>query len=344
MQELIKLIECPVTFEPFKKPMITNVGQTYESDAISEHMQFGRKNDPLTAEPITQIVPNKLVEKLTQKILAIDVLLSQQQKQEIKDLLTCPITKKLFKNPVVTDTGDTYDLSALVKNEKQQYCYPATMEPITFLARNILIISLLDAYQRVTQADSNESKNSKSNADHASTDTHIAPKPSQSSVALASSNSFFPSAPKKSVNKKPLLVYDFRSLVLLGITDTLNVFDRNCQNLDLHLLQSIGMNTQDLKSLINEFNSPKYDATNILQTLYGIMSFYNPSKWHDTSIQQCFIKSIAIRTGVAPILDERCSDLPKNTDVYAKLWLGVMNSMAKQHQHDSANSNKGCSF
>lgn len=61
MQETPELLkECPITQMPMRIPVITNSGNTYEFEAIAEHIsKSGRNLDPLSREPIEYLLLNR---------------------------------------------------------------------------------------------------------------------------------------------------------------------------------------------------------------------------------------------------------------------------------------------
>jgi len=59
----LEFLNCRITLQLMKEPVITNEGHTYENDAIKLHMEKNSKFDPTTRKLITDLYPNRAIKK-----------------------------------------------------------------------------------------------------------------------------------------------------------------------------------------------------------------------------------------------------------------------------------------
>lgn len=60
------LLVCPITLRPFRDPVVTDAGITYERQAVEMWFRIGRARDPVTGAAVSRhVVPNLLARRLT---------------------------------------------------------------------------------------------------------------------------------------------------------------------------------------------------------------------------------------------------------------------------------------
>jgi hypothetical protein len=139
-----ELITCPISQEIFKDPVIADDGITYENKYIWAWLEY-KNTSPITRAKITINVINNVI----MKTLVNDYLTLKNSTcilNYIKKLITCPISQKIFKDPVIADDGITYEKEYILK-WLQYGISPITKKKISVkLIDNISIKSLVNEY------------------------------------------------------------------------------------------------------------------------------------------------------------------------------------------------------
>lgn len=99
--ELSEVFEDPVNNEEARDPVLTPQGSTYERSFAA-----GLTQDPMTRSPLSSadLIPNRLYLNL-----AAYYRLPGLDSSKVPSLLKCPLSGKLFKQPVVAVNGVTYE-------------------------------------------------------------------------------------------------------------------------------------------------------------------------------------------------------------------------------------------
>ena len=107
-------LSCPISLDLFKDPVIVKSGHTYEKEYITQIIRQTGK-DPETREQLTleDITSNYLVNKIVQEFRPNENDFNENTYNNIIELLKCPLSHQLFKNPCVAKTiiykGMTYE-------------------------------------------------------------------------------------------------------------------------------------------------------------------------------------------------------------------------------------------
>ena len=107
-------LSCPISLDLFKDPVIVKSGHTYEREYITQIIRQTGK-DPETREQLTleDITSNYLVNKIVQEFRPNENDFNENTYNNIIELLKCPLSHQLFKNPCVAKTiiykGMTYE-------------------------------------------------------------------------------------------------------------------------------------------------------------------------------------------------------------------------------------------
>ena len=107
-------LSCPISLDLFKDPVIVKSGHTYEREYIIQIIRQTGK-DPETREQLTldDITSNYLVNKIVQEFRPNENDFNENTYNNIIELLKCPLSHQLFKNPCVAKTiiykGMTYE-------------------------------------------------------------------------------------------------------------------------------------------------------------------------------------------------------------------------------------------
>ncbi|EOD40466.1 hypothetical protein EMIHUDRAFT_60320, partial [Emiliania huxleyi CCMP1516] len=64
--ELLEQLQCPLSLDFMKDPVMAASGQTYERAAIEKWLAMGKRTDPMSGQQLehTDLVPNVLVRSL----------------------------------------------------------------------------------------------------------------------------------------------------------------------------------------------------------------------------------------------------------------------------------------
>ncbi len=307
MKEFIEqIVSCPILCTEFTNPTITNCGQTYEGAFLNKYLSSGKNADPLAGEPITTQVPNLLLNSLIE-LLNIDELsneLTIKQENQLYELLMCPLSKKLFQDPVVTNHGQTYERSALKNwmDKENSNCDPISKKPITFLIKNFSISSLVDEYRQVQKI--NRINN---NQIASAIFEEIKERPVRSLTRSEQSFNFF-QLPRSGLSASA--TKDMTVCILNSIFNTLDVFESlhaDENRFDMYLLTTMGATKNQFLSCFENLSEPE----DVLLKFRALMMYQSFKQWHDTSIQQIFLLIISHRI-----------DLPNLTNN----WAGLKNS------------------
>jgi ankyrin repeat protein len=111
-----QILKCPISKKYFLEPVTLNDGNNYEKDEIiflvlaSQKSHFTNIISPITQKELTFDLKNLKVNSAFQQIINDFINLNiidkkSQYKKEITDekieLLKCPLSKKIFKNPII---------------------------------------------------------------------------------------------------------------------------------------------------------------------------------------------------------------------------------------------------
>jgi len=111
----IKLIdcECPIGYEELKVPATTQKGYTYELKNIQKHFDIYSK-EPLSNED-NQDQCCILNDNLAALILAYNRYATKPKllASMISKIYTCPLTKKIMRDPVIAEDGCSYEKEAI---------------------------------------------------------------------------------------------------------------------------------------------------------------------------------------------------------------------------------------
>ena len=120
-------LSCPISLDLFQDPVIVKSGHTYERDYITQAIRQTGK-DPKTREllRLDDITDNYLVNKIVQEFRSHEENFNEDTYNNIIELLKCPLSHQLFKNPYVAKTidnkGMTYEKIYIeeykIKNKK----------------------------------------------------------------------------------------------------------------------------------------------------------------------------------------------------------------------------------
>ena len=78
---------------------------------------------------------------------------------QVSESLKCPITREYFKEPVTTNTGQTYEKKAILEWLKKNKTDPLTRELITNLSPNVILKYISELIQRKKKKKSKNMKN-----------------------------------------------------------------------------------------------------------------------------------------------------------------------------------------
>ncbi len=150
-QKLVDFLQTlaidPITQDIMQDPVITPLGHTYSEDTLKKW--FGPGNDnhicPISKNNLhkTDLIPNHLVSRALRKIRAG---LRQENFEEIKKQLICPLTNLFFIEPCVAADGETYERRAIEAYlDKHENKTPHGIEQDKPLYPNFIIRDLLSA-------------------------------------------------------------------------------------------------------------------------------------------------------------------------------------------------------
>lgn len=120
---------CPISFQPFKQPVITKKGFVYEKAKIQSWI-LKNPSDPLTREillfedlyPFSELKnivsifesrKNEFLKHQKQLVKRAFTIAHQHLFDKDPDLFICPLSKKIIKEAVISSDGMVYDKSAL---------------------------------------------------------------------------------------------------------------------------------------------------------------------------------------------------------------------------------------
>ncbi len=121
-QEILDLLECPVTFETLVSPLITPDGQTFSKSTIEElkrkSLEKGTElKNPISQNPMheSQLRPNKLAEEIVKAcntpFFLANAYPGDWKNDPILKLFLNTTTGNLIENPVVLPNGETDEAS-----------------------------------------------------------------------------------------------------------------------------------------------------------------------------------------------------------------------------------------
>lgn len=142
-----KLFEDPL-LEDISNPLISPRGITYDASSILMWL-LEASTDPVSIESLTpkQLLPNDLVKKI-KKLFNENPI----EFDKLVDLLKCPLTKKIFIDPVVAIDGETYEHVAIEKFIKEnpsfkKYQGKTPLYPNLFIKNLVIQLNLLTQKQ-----------------------------------------------------------------------------------------------------------------------------------------------------------------------------------------------------
>jgi WD40 repeat protein len=126
--------------ELFIDPVVATDGFTYERKSITEWFQK-HNTSPTTGEILSNksLIPNNTLKRAINEMRALKVIVSKS--------FLCPITGELYKNPVITADGETYEEAAIVdwfKNGNNTSPYTGKVLPNNNLLLNQTIKSSIN--------------------------------------------------------------------------------------------------------------------------------------------------------------------------------------------------------
>jgi len=126
----ILALKCPITNQLFINPVLANDSFVYERDAIIKHLEKNNNKSPIKEEITILILHEVLLIK--DIIKAIQTVISPKSIDYIINTVSCPISHKLFKDPVLAEDGIVYERSAIRQlfTKIGPWTSPMTLEPI----------------------------------------------------------------------------------------------------------------------------------------------------------------------------------------------------------------------
>lgn len=134
-----KYIKCPLTQSIFIDPVITNTGITYEKNLIEKSINCGNLCH-ITGKIITSFIPNVLVKNL----IEIYKYNSEDFYNKLLKIITCPINNLIFSDPVVCNTGITYEKNSIEKWLENNETCPINNVILISLTRDSILKKLID--------------------------------------------------------------------------------------------------------------------------------------------------------------------------------------------------------
>lgn len=330
INDILDLLNCPITFDRFKAPTTTNSGQTYEYDQIAQLLDQ-KKNDPLTNDHLTCLISNRLVQQISVYFSANlstqgENNISEEQKRELERLLTCPLSGRFLSEPVLIDSGITYDRRAL-EEHIQSYgrVDPQTKAPFEHIIKNYLIASVADKYLQANK-EVNEKVSSPDMAQHINetSKSTLTTKPVVPEQKMNGRSSDFNAVSQvvPTLNHRNAPLEQRIQFVLKVIKHVFDEFDKNVgQNSDLgfFLLVFGATKNEALTQLISDRypNMTTHQrAESIQEALRGLMWYQQFSQWNERSIQQILMSVLLRVIGKDNIVENEWGNKPKNTKNY----------------------------
>ncbi|TAL65029.1 MAG: hypothetical protein EPN84_02280 [Legionella sp.] len=348
-----ELFNCPLTFDQFDFPSTSNSGHTYEQKEIEQLLEH-HKLDPLTNQPLTFVISNKLVKNLTVYVSTHlsspeEVSLSVDQRKKLEDLLKCPFSGKFLSDPVLTDSGVTYDRGALEEHIKSfGKTYPGTKTPIEKMVKDYLIASLVEKYileYKNTSADANTAlivkKDNVVKADAANT-SQLTPK---SNNTTTNSNTVSSAVATTTPSNKLL---EQRVQHVLNIVETtFNVFEQRVgQDSDYRFFEPVIGTSKN--NALNLLKSPPFPDTstseraqNLNETLRALMWHQHFGNWHEHSIQQILMAVLLREIGKDSIVETKWGNKPRNNQQYWCLFSKQLTEYFKEAESQNSRPTVG---
>lgn len=116
IQDFIKLFEDTIDLEIIEdKSVVTPQGTTYSLSNITQWIKI-KNNDPLDRTTLTdnQLIPNHLFARIREivdpaKLISKNITFNTIDKNKLRKVLTCLLSDELFDDPVLTQSGHTFE-------------------------------------------------------------------------------------------------------------------------------------------------------------------------------------------------------------------------------------------
>ncbi|KAJ3081667.1 hypothetical protein HDU99_005055 [Rhizoclosmatium hyalinum] len=157
-----KILSCPIDWTPFEDPVVAADEHTYERAPLTRWLFrggqiFNPATSPVTGVRLTSRVmtSNEVIKKLSRAWNRRGI---KDPTPELKKILTCPLSGKLFVNPVLCVDGYSYERDHIKKHYESFSGYPAspiTKQPLYSkqIVRNITVLHAVKGLETLKGVD-----------------------------------------------------------------------------------------------------------------------------------------------------------------------------------------------